>query len=102
MAAAIAGVFSCANVATNGYAFLTQAAANLIREVGSEDQKRRYLPELAAVPDKFIHAPWQLATAAGLDYPPPIVDHAQARTITLELFKLATNGLVTRPGLLSA
>jgi len=46
LAAAIAGIFSCANVATNGYAFLTQAAANLIREVGSEDQKRRYLPAL--------------------------------------------------------
>ena len=46
LAAAIAGIFSCANVATNGYAFLTQAAANLIRETGSEDQKRRYLPPL--------------------------------------------------------
>ena len=46
LAAAIAGIFSCANVATNGYAFLTQAAANLIREAGSEDQKRRYLPPL--------------------------------------------------------
>ncbi len=44
---AIAGVFSCANVATNGYAFLTQAAANLIREAGSEQQKRRYLPAMA-------------------------------------------------------
>ena len=37
LAAAIAGIFSCANVATNGYAFLTQAAANLIRETGRED-----------------------------------------------------------------
>jgi len=64
---------------------------------------RRYLPELAAVQDKFIHAPWQLATAAGLDYPPPIVDHAQARAITLELFKQAASGsnvtrLAVRPG----
>ncbi|HWR95678.1 MAG TPA: acyl-CoA dehydrogenase [Arenimonas sp.] len=46
LVAAIGGVFSCANVATNGYAFLTQAATNLIREVGSQDQKRRYLPAL--------------------------------------------------------
>jgi butyryl-CoA dehydrogenase len=46
MVAALGGIFSCANVATNGYAFLTQAAANLIREVGSEDQKRRYLPAM--------------------------------------------------------
>ena len=49
---------------------------------------RRYLPELAGVPDKFIHAPWKYA-AAILDYPPPIVDHAHARAITLELFKSA-------------
>lgn len=43
----IGSIFSCANVATNGYAFLTQAAANLIREAGNEDQKRRYLPAMA-------------------------------------------------------
>lgn len=48
---------------------------------------RRYLPELAAVPDKYIHAPWTMpgAVAAqsgveiGRDYPPPIVDHKFAR-----------------------
>lgn len=44
---AIGSIFSCANVATNGYAFLTQAAANLIREVASDEQKRRYLPAMA-------------------------------------------------------
>lgn len=44
--AGIAGIFSAANIATNGYAFLTQAAAKLIREVGSDDQKRRYLPAM--------------------------------------------------------
>ncbi len=44
--AGIAGIFSAANIATNGYAFLTQAAAKLIREVGSADQKRRYLPAM--------------------------------------------------------
>jgi len=44
---AIGSIFSSANVATNGYAFLTQAAANLIREVGSAEQKRRYLPAMA-------------------------------------------------------
>ena len=46
LVAAISGIFSCANVSTNGYAFLTKAAANLIRELGSEDQKRRYLPAM--------------------------------------------------------
>lgn len=43
---AIGAVFSAANIATNGYAFLTQAAANLIREAGSEQQKQRYLPAM--------------------------------------------------------
>jgi deoxyribodipyrimidine photo-lyase len=49
---------------------------------------RRYLPELATVPDKFIHAPWKFTTGK-LDYSPPIVDHAQARSITLALFRRA-------------
>jgi deoxyribodipyrimidine photolyase len=40
------------------------------------------------VPDKFIHAPWKFTTGK-LDYSPPIVDHAQARSITLALFRRA-------------
>ena len=51
---------------------------------------RRYLPQLAALPDKAIHAPWQhpvLLADAGLvlgrDYPVPVVDHAVAREATL-------------------
>jgi len=55
---------------------------------------RRYLPELAGVPDKFIHAPWTLSpidqavarTRIGVDYPAPLVDHAQARERTLARF----------------
>jgi deoxyribodipyrimidine photo-lyase len=47
---------------------------------------RRYLPELAAVPDKFIHAQWK-HPASTPAYPPPIVDHARARAITLALFR---------------
>lgn len=58
---------------------------------------RRYLPELAAVPDRFIHAPWTLSTAEqasygvaiGRDYPAPIVDHAAQRVRALALFKSA-------------
>jgi len=52
---------------------------------------RRYLPELAAVPDKVIHAPWKHA-AGTPGYPPPIVDHAQARAITLALFRAVGAG----------
>lgn len=52
---------------------------------------RRYVPELAAVANKYIHAPWQmgrieqeaLGVVIGRDYPAPIVDHAQAREATL-------------------
>jgi deoxyribodipyrimidine photo-lyase len=58
---------------------------------------RRYVPELAALSAKEIHAPWQMPPAIaaasgfvlGRDYPPPIVDHAVARTEALALFKQA-------------
>ena len=59
---------------------------------------RRYVPELAAVPDKYLHAPWKMSAAdqercgvvVGRDYPLPIVDHARAREVTLALFKGAS------------
>ena len=59
---------------------------------------RRYLPELANVPEKFLHAPWTLPAAEqqgadciiGQDYPAPIVDHAVQRVRALDLFKCAT------------
>jgi len=52
---------------------------------------RRYLPQLAGLPDGAIHAPWTAGAAAlreagialGADYPAPVVDHAQARHATL-------------------
>jgi deoxyribodipyrimidine photo-lyase len=46
---------------------------------------RRYLPQLAALGDKEIHAPWLAATPPP-GYPAPIVDHAQARARTLERY----------------
>ena len=58
---------------------------------------RRYLPPLAALPDRWIHAPWlaspaDLAAARvrlGSDYPLPIVQHEEARARTLARFAAA-------------
>lgn len=55
---------------------------------------RRYLPELANVPDRFIHAPWCMspseqaacAVRIGHDTPAPLVDHPQARRKTLQRY----------------
>lgn len=55
---------------------------------------RRWIPELAAVPNKWIHRPWQMPQRAlekagvtlGRDYPHAIVDHAFARNRALEVF----------------
>ncbi len=55
---------------------------------------RRYLPQLAALPDKLVHAPWLAKPvdlrAAGItlgrDYPQPVVDHDEARKLTLQRF----------------
>ena len=55
---------------------------------------RRYLPQLATLPDNALHAPWQareleLAAAGvtlGKTYPHPVVDHALARERTLQRY----------------
>jgi deoxyribodipyrimidine photo-lyase len=55
---------------------------------------RRYLPQLARLPDTLIHAPWtarpiDLASAQvvlGRDYPPPVVQHEEARVRTLQRY----------------
>jgi deoxyribodipyrimidine photo-lyase len=55
---------------------------------------RRYLPQLAALPNDLIHAPWEARPvdlqAAGVKlgetYPLPIVDHAEARAKTLQRY----------------
>ncbi|MES2757604.1 MAG: deoxyribodipyrimidine photo-lyase [Pseudomonadota bacterium] len=46
---------------------------------------RRYLPQLAGMTDKEIHAPW-LSPQRPAGYPAPIVDHAEARARTLERY----------------
>ena len=52
---------------------------------------KRYLPVLASVPEKWIHAPWTAnemilqasGVSLGVNYPNPIVDHPIARHRTL-------------------
>lgn len=58
---------------------------------------RRFVPELADVPEKFIHAPWtlpageqtRLGVIVGQTYPAPIIEHAVQRARVLALFKAA-------------
>ncbi|MEH0876687.1 deoxyribodipyrimidine photo-lyase [Pectobacterium cacticida] len=54
---------------------------------------RRWLPELAAVPDSDIHHPhrWADKHQYKLDYPLPIVEHKTARQNTLAAFEAAKN-----------
>ena len=55
---------------------------------------RKYLPKLAKVSDKFVHAPWKMDRAQqlaagcviGRDYPAPVVEHDTARKRTLERY----------------
>lgn len=49
---------------------------------------RRWLPELDAVPDAFIHAPWKMDSPPS-GYPAPIIDHSAAVARTIEVFKAA-------------
>jgi deoxyribodipyrimidine photo-lyase len=55
------------------------------------DYIRRYLPELADLPNKFLHEPWLMSqqeqqtfgVKLGDTYPMPVVDHYEARERTL-------------------
>ena len=59
---------------------------------------RRWVPEIAKLPDKFLHAPWSASDNvrdyAKIDgnYPDPIVDHATARAEALAAFKTLSSG----------
>ena len=57
---------------------------------------RRYIPEIAALPDKYLFNPWEAPPQAllaadvqlGVTYPKPVVDLKQSRAEALESFKL--------------
>lgn len=58
------------------------------------DYVRRFVPELAALPDKWLHKPWlapdgvlrEAGVMLGRDYPAPIVDLARGRQRALAAF----------------
>ncbi|MGB5212158.1 MAG: deoxyribodipyrimidine photo-lyase, partial [Anderseniella sp.] len=60
---------------------------------------RRWVPELAAMPDKFVHKPWQAPDEIlkkaevdlGTSYPRPIVDLGQTRDAALAAYKTIRN-----------
>ena len=59
------------------------------------DYVRRWVPELAALPTKYLHGPWEAPAAVlkdagitlGETYPKPIVDHKEAREKALAAFE---------------
>jgi deoxyribodipyrimidine photo-lyase len=63
------------------------------------DYVRRWVPELAALPSKYIHEPWaasdsvlkQAGLVLGCDYPLPVVDHDKARKAALAAFAALRN-----------
>ncbi len=66
---------------------------------GEGDYVRRWIPELADLPNKFIHKPWEAPAEVlekagvelGKDYPKPMVDHARAREDALEAYASIRN-----------
>lgn len=63
---------------------------------------RRWVPQLGAVPRRYVHDPWRMpldvqreaACLIGGEYPAPIIDHAQARQRALTAYRAAFG----RPG----
>jgi deoxyribodipyrimidine photo-lyase len=62
---------------------------------GEGEYVRRWCPELARLPARFIHQPWAAPESVlqvagvrlGETYPRPIVDHAKARAEALSAFQ---------------
>jgi deoxyribodipyrimidine photo-lyase len=55
---------------------------------------RTWVPELAAVPNRWLHRPWEAPVAVLVDagvslgetYPAPIIDHGEARVRALAAY----------------
>ncbi len=74
---------------------------NPVTQSGKRDPNgsyiRRWVPELAHVPDAHVHEPWTMSVrqqrecgcVLGEDYPVPIIDHAEARERTLAAYRSA-------------
>ncbi len=66
---------------------------------------RAWLPELARVPDRHVHAPWLMSASeqaacglvVGRDTPAPLVDHAQARLRTLARYAVVKQVPANQP-----
>jgi deoxyribodipyrimidine photo-lyase len=68
---------------------------NPVKQSRDHDPKgvfiRRYIPELAKVPDTFIHEPWTWPQSASTNYPQPVIDHlAAARAAKEKIYGLRT------------
>jgi deoxyribodipyrimidine photo-lyase len=68
---------------------------------------RRWVPEIAALPNRLIHQPWRAAAselasagvALGVTYPKPIIDHKAGRERALKAYEKVRSGQSKRSAL---